>query len=124
MWNVPEWAEITFYLLIPVVLLAFAAGVAWRVRKWFVGRAEPGAEKLRKQMLRRLLSGLRPRRLLDWVRTALFQARLSVRRFLPGHAPGDLLGDAGAGHRHGPGDGGPGLHEPVVRLPGPPRGLL
>ena len=43
MWNVPEWAEITFYLLIPLVLVAFAAGVAWRVRQWFIGRTEPGA---------------------------------------------------------------------------------
>jgi Fe-S oxidoreductase len=77
MWNVPEWAEITFYLLIPVVLIAFTAGVAWRVRKWFVGRAEPGEEKLRKQFFRQLFSGLQPRRLLDWVRTALFQGRLS-----------------------------------------------
>jgi Fe-S oxidoreductase/nitrate reductase gamma subunit len=77
MWNVPEWAEITFYLLIPLVLIAFAAGVAWRVRKWFVGRAEPGAENLRRQFFRQLLSGLRPRRLVEWVRTALFQARLS-----------------------------------------------
>jgi len=77
MWNVPEWAEITFYVLIPLVLLAFAAGVAWRVRKWFVGRAELGAENRRGQFIQRLLAGLRPRRLLDWVRTALFQARLS-----------------------------------------------
>ena len=73
-----QWAEITFYLLIPVVLIAFAAGVAWRVRKWFVGRAEPGAEK-RSQASPAATSfaGLRPRRLLEWVRTALFQARLS-----------------------------------------------
>ena len=77
MWNVPEWAEITFYLLIPLVLLAFAAGAAWRIRKWFVGRAEPGAEKPRKQFLRQLLEGLRPHRLFQWVRTALFQTRLS-----------------------------------------------
>ena len=28
MWNVPHWAEITLYVLIPVVLAAFAAGAA------------------------------------------------------------------------------------------------
>jgi Fe-S oxidoreductase/nitrate reductase gamma subunit len=77
MWNVPEWAEITFYLLIPLVLLGFVVGVAWRVRKWFIGQPEPGAEKISRQFLGQLLSGLRPRRITDWVRTALFQARLS-----------------------------------------------
>ncbi len=77
MWNVPYWAEVTFYLLIPVVLIAFAAGAAWRIRKWFMGRAEAGTENVHKQFLRQLLSGLRPWRLLDWVRTALFQGRLS-----------------------------------------------
>ncbi len=46
MWNVPEWAEITLYLLIPIVLIACGAGVVWRVRKWFLGRAEPGVESL------------------------------------------------------------------------------
>jgi Fe-S oxidoreductase len=77
MWNVPHWAEITFYLLIPLVLIGFGAGVVWRIRKWFVGRAEPGGESVRRQVLRQLLAGLRPRRLLDWVRTAMFQGRLS-----------------------------------------------
>ena len=61
MWNIPEWAEIAFYLLIPVVLLALVAGIAWRVRKWFVGRAEPGEEKLRKLRARR-----RTRSLTTW----------------------------------------------------------
>ena len=77
MWNVPEWAEIAFYVLIPLVLIAFAAGVVWRVRKWFIGRAEPGAEKLGRQVFQQLRAGLRPRRLVEWVRTALFQGRLS-----------------------------------------------
>ena len=73
MWNIPEWAEITLYALIPVVLIAFAAGVAWRVRKWFLGRPEPGVESVRREILR----GLQPRRLLEWVKIAFFQSRLS-----------------------------------------------
>ncbi len=81
MWNVPHWAEITLYLLIPVVLAAFAVGVAWRIRKWFLGRADEGFTDLRRQFLRQLLAGLHPRRLAEWVRTAFFQARLSADGF-------------------------------------------
>ncbi|MGA2032375.1 MAG: (Fe-S)-binding protein [Thermoguttaceae bacterium] len=77
MWNVPEWGEITLYLLIPVVLIAFVGAVAWRVRKWFLGRAEPGIESFPREFLR----SLQPRRLLTWVRTALFQGRLSSDSF-------------------------------------------
>jgi len=81
MWNVPHWAEITLYLLIPVVLVAFAGGVLWRVRKWFIGQAKPGTENIRKQLWRQLRSAVQPGRLWDWVRTALFQARLSSNGF-------------------------------------------
>ncbi len=77
MWNVPQWAEITLYLLIPLVLAAFAAGVLWRVRKWFIGQAEPGTKNLFQALWRQLRPALRPARLADWVRTAFFQARLS-----------------------------------------------
>ena len=73
MWNVPHWAEITLYALIPVVLAGFAAGVVWRARKWFLGQAEPGVESIRRLLLR----AMEPRRLVEWVRTALFQSRLS-----------------------------------------------
>ena len=73
MWNVPHWAEITLYLMIPLVLVAFAAGVVWRVRKWFLGQAEPGVASV----LRALQAGAGPHRLAGWVRTALFQSRLS-----------------------------------------------
>ena len=77
MWNVPHWAEITLYLLIPLVLLGFAVGAAWRVRKWFIGQVEPGDDNFRRQIWRQLAAGLRPGRLADWMRTAIFQARLS-----------------------------------------------
>jgi Fe-S oxidoreductase len=73
MWNVPHWAEITLYVMIPLVLAAFAAGVAWRVRKWWLGRAEPGMESI----LQLVLAAIQPRRVVDWIRTAFFQSRLS-----------------------------------------------
>jgi Fe-S oxidoreductase len=77
MWNVPYWAEITLYLLIPLVLIAFVAGVAWRVRKWFVGQAEPQAPGVRRQ----IISALAPRRMAELVKNALFQGRLSPDSF-------------------------------------------
>ena len=77
MWNVPHAAEVAFYLMIPVVLLALAAGVAWRVRKWFLGRTEPDGAPIRAQLLGVLRSAAQPRRLAEWLRTAFFQARLS-----------------------------------------------
>jgi Fe-S oxidoreductase len=73
MWNVPHWAEITFYVMIPLILAGFAAGVVWRVRKWFLGQAEPGVENVR----RLLWTTVQPRRLVEWIRPALFQSRLS-----------------------------------------------
>jgi Fe-S oxidoreductase len=77
MWNVPEWAEITVYLLIPVVLIALLAGVAWRARRWFLGQAEPDGRSLG-QVLQAVLQW---RHLVAWVRTAFFQSRLSVDGF-------------------------------------------
>jgi Fe-S oxidoreductase len=77
MWNVPEWAEIAVYLLIPVVLIALLAGIAWRVRKWFLGQAEPDGGSVR-QVLQAVL---RWQHLVAWVRTAFFQSRLSVDGF-------------------------------------------
>lgn len=73
MWNVPHWAEIVFYLMIPLVVIAFLAGAVWRVRKWFLGQAEPDSPPIRRQVL----DILRPRRLIELVGTALFQSRLS-----------------------------------------------
>ena len=72
MWNVPHWAEIVLYLLIPLVLAGFAAGVIWRMRKWSIGRPEPGDEGIVKTLLR----SISPRRLAEWVPPALFQSRL------------------------------------------------
>lgn len=77
MWNVPHWAEIALYLLIPLVLIALAAGVVWRVRKWFIGQAEPGTGSVGRQLWRQLRLALQPRPLAQWVRNALFQGRLS-----------------------------------------------
>ncbi len=73
MWNVPHWAEITLYLMIPLVIAAFVAGALWRVRKWFVGQAEPGDPPLGEQ----LAGALQPRRVAEFVKTGLFQSRLS-----------------------------------------------
>ena len=73
MWNVPLWAEITLYAMIPLVMIAFLAGVVWRVRKWFLGQAEPGTPTARQQ----LVQALQPQRLVELVKTALFQSRLS-----------------------------------------------
>ena len=72
MWNVPHWAEVTLYVLIPFVVLAFLGGLGWRVRKWFLGQAEPGAEGVAGQ----LRHALQPHRLVQLVKTALFQSRL------------------------------------------------
>ncbi len=72
MWNVPHWAEIVLYLLIPLVLAGFAAGVIWRIRKWTIGRPEPGDEGIVKTLLR----SISPRRLAEWVPPALCQSRL------------------------------------------------
>ncbi|MBN2023022.1 MAG: (Fe-S)-binding protein [Pirellulales bacterium] len=73
MWNVPHWAEIALYVMIPIVLAAFAAGVYWRARKWFLGRSEPGVESVP----RLLLAAIHPGRLARWTPAALFQSRLS-----------------------------------------------
>lgn len=73
MWNVPHWAEIVMYLMIPLVLAVFAAGVVWRVRKWFIGQSEPGDEGF----VKTLLHAVHPRRLAEWFPPALFQSRLS-----------------------------------------------
>ncbi len=77
MWNVPHWAEITLYLLIPVVMIAFLAGMVWRVRKWFLGQDEPGTEKAGRQ----LLQALHPRRLGTLIKPVFFQSRLSSDAF-------------------------------------------
>jgi Fe-S oxidoreductase/nitrate reductase gamma subunit len=77
MWNIPHAAEVAFYLLIPLVIIAFLAALAWRARRWFLGAPEPGTESVR-QRLRRL--GDLPR-LVELVKTALFQWRLSSDSF-------------------------------------------
>jgi len=73
MWNVPPWAEITLYAMIPLAVTTFLAGVAWRVRKWFLGQAEPGTPTARQQ----LVQALGPPRLKELVKNALFQSRLA-----------------------------------------------
>jgi Fe-S oxidoreductase/nitrate reductase gamma subunit len=73
MWNVPRGAEIALYALVPLVATAFLAGVVWRVRKWFLGQAEPGTPAPGRQ----LAWAVQPKRLGKLVRTALFQARLA-----------------------------------------------
>jgi Fe-S oxidoreductase len=73
LWNVPQWAETTLYAMIPLVMVAFLAGAVWRVRKWFLGQAEPGTPTARQQ----LVQALRPPRLAELVKTALFQSRLA-----------------------------------------------
>jgi hypothetical protein len=73
MWNVPHWAEISLYTMIPLVLIAFFAGVVWRVRKWSIGQAEPGTLGPGRQ----LLHALAPRRLAELIKTILFQSRLA-----------------------------------------------
>jgi Fe-S oxidoreductase/nitrate reductase gamma subunit len=77
MWNVPAWAELTLYVMIPLVMIALVAGVVWRIRKWFVGQPEAGAPSIRQQ----LWSALRPPRLAEVLATSLFQSRLARDRF-------------------------------------------
>ena len=55
------------------MVIAFLAGVIWRARKWFLGQAEPGTPTARQQ----LVQALRPQRLAELVKTALFQSRLA-----------------------------------------------
>jgi len=76
MWNVPHWAEYTFYAMIPLVLAAIAVGLVWRVRKWSLGRPEPGAEKIVATAVSRLIELLSPRRLVELVGEVFFQWRL------------------------------------------------
>jgi Fe-S oxidoreductase/nitrate reductase gamma subunit len=73
MWNVPHWAEITLYAMIPVVTIAVLVGLVWRVRKWFLGQAEPGTPTIKQQ----LLQALQPKRLAELIKPAFFQSRLS-----------------------------------------------
>lgn len=73
LWNVLHVSEILLYVLIPLVLAAFLAGTAWRIRKWFLGRsdAEAGSPG------RFLSQALAPRRWAALVKTILFQSRLA-----------------------------------------------
>ncbi len=73
MWNVPHWAEIAMYLVTALVVAAFLAGATWRIRKWFFGQNQPGTDPL----IRQLLGALRPARLLELLKTAVFQSRLT-----------------------------------------------
>lgn len=73
MWNVPHAAEIALYAMIPLVVIAFAAGVLWRLRKWSLGRSEPGAETI----VQRLKHVFDMGRLVEWLKNALFQWRLA-----------------------------------------------
>lgn len=63
-WNVPHWAEIAQYVLGGLVVLIFLVGLYLRVRRWRLGRPEPGTEKL-------------SARLVNLVRFGVFQWRLA-----------------------------------------------
>jgi hypothetical protein len=58
-------------------VIAFGAGAVWRIKKWFLGQAEPGTPTVREQ----LLQTLRPRRLSEFIRATFFQSRLAPDRF-------------------------------------------
>lgn len=73
LWNVPHWGELVLYVLIAVVILAFAGGVVWRIRKWRIGRPDPGTGSITAR-LKALLNGAR---LAELIKSALFQWRLS-----------------------------------------------
>ena len=73
MWNVPHWAEITLYCMIPLVVIALLAGLVWRVRKWTIGRAEPGGTWW--AHLRRNLSSRKG--ITEFLKSAFLQWRLS-----------------------------------------------
>jgi Fe-S oxidoreductase/nitrate reductase gamma subunit len=77
MWNVPHWAEITLYVLIPFVMAAILAGVAWRVRKWLLGQEDVDGPPV----VRQLKEVLTWRRATDVVKSVFFQSRLSRDRF-------------------------------------------
>jgi len=77
MWNVPHWAEYALYAMIPLVLVAIIVGLLWRVRKWRLGSAEPGAEKILATALARLKELLSPARLKELVAEVFFQWRLA-----------------------------------------------
>jgi hypothetical protein len=76
MWNIPHVAELLFYALIPLVVIGFLAGVAWRVRNWFLGQAEPEAPSVSS----RLASLLRPAELRELLPNIFLQWRLSSDR--------------------------------------------
>jgi Fe-S oxidoreductase len=73
MWNVPQGSQLAFYALVPLVLVVLVAGAVWRIRKWFLGQAEPGTAT----PLQQLAQAARPQRLGELIRTALFQSRLA-----------------------------------------------
>ncbi len=77
MWNVPLWAEMTLYAMIPMVVVVFVAGVVWRIRQWSLGQAESDAPTV----LRQLAQTLRPRRAGDLFKTVFGQSRLAPDRF-------------------------------------------
>ena len=77
MWNVPPAAEVILYLLIPVVLVLIVGGMVWRIRKWAIGQSEPGVGRFGSYVVQLFRQG----RLAEWIRTALFQGRLSRDRF-------------------------------------------
>ena len=73
LWNVPPRAELALYALVPLVLLAFLAGLVWRARKWFLGQAEPGTRTAGQSWA----DALRPQRLAAVFKTVVFQSRLA-----------------------------------------------
>lgn len=76
-WNVPFWAELALYALIAPVVIFFVGGTYWRVRKWRLGRPEPGADSILRAIVGRLKELANWRRLKEFVQNAFFQWRLS-----------------------------------------------
>ncbi|MBN2474641.1 MAG: 4Fe-4S dicluster domain-containing protein [Pirellulales bacterium] len=76
-WNVPHWAEVTLYAMIPPVVILFLIGLWWRIRKWRLGMPEPGDGKILATVVTRLKGLLSFARLKEFVTTTFFQWRLS-----------------------------------------------
>ncbi len=69
-WNVSHVSEIVLYVLIVVTIGVFLAGFWWRVRKWWIGQAEPDSPsvvaRLRSLLSVALLTELAENILLQW----------------------------------------------------------
>ncbi len=64
-WNIPHWVEITQYLLGFVTIAVFVFGVARRVRRWRMGRAEQRSDHLGRRLVSVLTHAIGQVRLLQ-----------------------------------------------------------